>query len=391
MKNLILLLLIVSVFAGCNKLSKTEEQQAAIYGSGILKLIESAAEGSVKANDSLSSLFNLKLNGNKGYNHIIIDSIINYKGKRIYLLLMEYPIPVYNRFAIYDEKLRCFLMDKSLNGYLKSSVYRSEGEILIQVDENFISKDEFEIMRRSLYLFKNDTTSLAFRNYMELKSGNKNFIQDIVSINKDSISTTLNLNGSHDTDLFLFDSKTLKYISKDDKFLKSITSELEAYKKQPNKPQIFDERSALEAAGQTVKEDTINNTNNYKNREEGFSVFIPEEWKVIKNFAINGPLKKTAKGTYFTNMSKGAKLYIIKLNESDSAETYTDVSFSNFVKGKYFVRFIEKIEKGNSLYSYFEISCTTKKFLLFFEIPKLIYEDNKQIFESIINSFAIDC
>jgi hypothetical protein len=391
MKKLIIFVLSLYLFNGCSKQSKTMEQHSTVYGPGLLRLIESAAGGNSEANDSLSQVIDPKLPANSNYNSITIDSIINYNGKRIYLALMEHPIPVFNRFAVFDEKLRCYLIDKSLNGYLKSSVYRSAGEILIQVDENFVSKDELEITRRSLYLLKNDTAALAFRDYMELKNGESNMMQDIASINKDSISTTIKAGGVSENDLFVFNSASMKYISAEEKFRKMALAEVEKFSKQPKKPQITDYRTALEAAGQTPKEDTINTANNFKNNEEGYTLFIPDEWKAIKNFTISGPLLKTTKGTYFTNMSKGAKFYIIRINEADSSESFVNLPFSNFVKGKYLVKYTEKKEAGNTLYLYFEISCSAKKFLLFFEVPKLVYEEYKASFESIINSFEINC
>lgn len=391
MKNLIFLFIALFVFYGCNKQTQTEKQQSTVYGNGILQILDNAANGDAKANSRLSDILELKFAANKNYNHITIDSIINYNGKRIYMLLMEHSIPVYNRFAVYDENLHCYLMDKSLNGYLKSTIYRSEGEVMIQVDENFTSKDVFELMRRSLYLLKNDTASLAFRNFVELKTDKKEFTQDITVFKKDTIATALNINGEKDTDLFIFDQKILKYVSGEEKFSKFVFREIDDYKKPLKKPQIQDERTALESAGITPKEDTINNTNNFKNSEDGFTVFIPEDWKVIKGFTITNPLKKQIKGTYFTSMSRGAKFYVIKMPEGDSAETFTGIPFTNFVKGKYFVRFTEKTEAGNNYFLFFEISCSTKKFLVFFEAPKLIYEENKVAFESIINSFGIDC
>lgn len=377
--------------AGCSKLTKTEQQQTTVYSSQILLLVNSAIGGNKRVNDSLSNLIDIKLPANTSFNQVYIDSILNYQGKRLYILLLEHPIPIFNRFAIYDEKLRCFLLDKSLNGNLKCSVYRSQGEALIQVDENFISKDNLELVRRSLYLIKNDTVSLAFRNFIQLKEGEKSYIQNITSINKDSISTSINFDDGQEPDLFQFDFKTLKYISENEKFQQFVMKHIDSYSKPLQKPQIIDERTALEAIGMTPKEDTIANTNNFKSPEEGFSVFIPDEWKVIKNFSIPGRLKKQCKGTYFVNASKGSKFYVINIPEGDSAESYINAPFSKFVKGKYFVRFTGHVEEGNNMFIYFEMSCSSKKFLVFFEIPKFIYEDNKVAFESIINSFIIDC
>lgn len=391
MKFKILIIASLSLLIGCGKQFKSNDQQTNVYSSQILSLVNNALKGSVKANDSLGSLLDMKYQPKADYNRVFIDSITNYRGKRIYFVMLEHPVPLFNRFAIYDEKLRCYLIDKSLNGNLKSSVYRSEGEVLIQVDEEFVSKDDLELTRRSLYLVKNDTSSLSFRNFISLKKGDKNFIQDISAISKDSIVTDINFGGNQDRDVFIFNPGTLRFESPAEKFQKKILDEISSYKKEVQKPQIVDERTALEALGMTPKEDTINNTNNYKNKEEGFTVFIPGDWKVIPNFTVQDQLKKQCKSTYFLNASKGAKFYVIKIAQNDSAETFINLPFTNFVKGKYFVRFTDKTEVGNSLYLYFEISCSDKKFLFYFEVPKLIYEDNKSTFESIINSFEIEC
>jgi len=376
--------------AGCNKNSNGPVEHKPIYSSQLISLVREAISGSSTANDSLNSLTDVINPSKTEYNKVFADSIVNSKGKRIYFILLEHPVPVYNRFAIYDDMLRCYLIDKSLNGYLKSSIIRSGGELFIQIDEEFISKDDLEITRRSLYLIKNDTASLAFRNFIKLKKNKNSFEQSIISINKDSISTSINANGSQQEDAFYYDSKQLKYVSKNEVFQKLVLNEISSYNKKTTKPQITDEKSALESIGMTPQQDTINSTNNYKDHEEGFSLFIPEDWKALKNFVIPGVLRKQCKGTYFMNNSRGVKFYVVKIPASDSAEAYIKQPFTNFVKGKYFVRYTEKVIVGNMLYLYFEISNGSKKFLFFFEAPKLVYDEKKDMYTSIVNSFSIE-
>jgi hypothetical protein len=390
MKFRFLIILLLCSLTGCSHLFKNDSQKQQVYGPQILSLVKDALNGNAGANDSLSKLIDMKLPLSGNYNQVSVDSIQDYANGRIYFVLLEHPIPTYNRFAIYGGSGRCYLLDKSLDGNLKTSVYKSGGGVFIQVEEDFVSKDDLQLVRKSLYLVSGDTASLAFRDFSELKNGKKSFIQNIESFTKDSISTAINFGKTQDADVFVFDRQTLKYTSRANKFQKTVLDEINNYGKIVIKPQIVDEQSALEAAGVKVKRDSVQSINNFQNDEDGFSLYIPEEWKVIKNFNIPGNLKIHAKGTYFLNNSKGARFYVVKIAQGDSAESYVNYPFSNFVKGKYTVRFTEKIITGNNLYLYFEISCKGKNFLLFFEMPKLVYEENKPTFQSIINSFEIN-
>lgn len=105
---------------------------------------------------------------------------------------MEYPNPVYNRFAVYDENLKSYLIDKSLNGQLSEKIINIKGKTYAQVDEGFLTKDVIQLNRISLYEISSDNVSLVFRDFTKIKLPEREYTQVINDFSGNKITTEIN-------------------------------------------------------------------------------------------------------------------------------------------------------------------------------------------------------
>jgi len=391
MKFLVPILFLVLSITGCEK-KKLDFQ---FNPKGIENLISEAASGNRAANDSLSNLFDLNLPPQSIINKIEIDSLKSASGKTFYGVIIEFPNPFFNRFAVYDSSMHCYLIDKSLNGYLSLTSIHSEKRSYFQVFEQFLSKDVLSIRRKNLFLVQNNSVNLALRIYTQFFSPEDQLIQEVETFNDDLIGTKIlsekGLSPQQNWDTFSFDERLLKFSSSNNYFEKLLLQLANQYAIKPEKPFFNDLSSALKTLGIKLSIDSAQSYNNYKNKKEKYSLYLPEGWKSFPGVSFPEIITAKIEGTKFINTSLGASFGVMKLKENSKAEDYLSTPFKNKVNGNYSVRYTEKILIDRKYYLCFEISCYTLKYLIVFQCPEILYEENKQTFESIINSFWMDC
>jgi len=350
------------------------------------ELIIEAANGSKKANDSLSNFFNLDIPANKNFNELYIDSINTNSGKKFFLILLEHPNPVYNRFAVFDNKLNAYIIDKSLTGWLNQEVIGTDDLKFLKITETFKSKDLIELDRMSLYKITDDSVFLSFRSFTRLTEPRKEFFQKVVKINEDTILTQLSgnpgLSGSFKikADTFIINSANI-YLSSNELFDNFIKNEIFKFKHETEGLQIEDEAGAIESASIMFEYDT------------GFSITTNEDWRELKNVGIVEHVKQKSIGIKYINTKADAQFSIIKITPEDSAESYINYKLENSATGNYKVRYSDEIPSGKNYLQFFEFSCGSKKYLMIFEASSRPSRDqkNKKAYEDIINSFYMDC
>ncbi|MCK9212136.1 MAG: hypothetical protein M0P61_14945, partial [Ignavibacteriaceae bacterium] len=391
MKLFISILLITFAFSGCGKKEKVYK----FNNKGIEYLISEAANGNKTANDSLSNLFDLNLPPQSVINKIEIDSIKNNSGKTFYGIIVEFPNPFFNRFAVYDSSMQCYLIDKSLNGYLSLTSIKTEKKNFFQVFEQFTSKDVLSLKRKNLYLVKGDTVNLALRFYTQFFSPSDHLIQEVETFTDELVQAKIlsekGLSPQQSWDTFSFDEHSLKFKSQNNYFETFVLQLTNQFAGKPVMPFFNDQSSALKGSGKKFSVDSAQTYNNYNNKMEKYSLYLPEGWKPIFGVSFKDVLNTKVEGTKFINVSLGASFGVIKLKANGKAEDHLSFTLKNKVDGNYTVRFSEKNLINRNYYLCFEISCYTLKFLVVFQCPEILYEANKQTFESIINSFWIDC
>lgn len=386
-------LLFSILFYCCSNHNETQRELFSLKKAE--KLILSAAFGNNTANDSLSKLFDLSLPIPKILNKISFDSIIIPKKQKLYSVLIEFPNPIYNRFAIFDTNYNFYLIDKSLNGHLTLNKLSDLNISFFEVIEDFMSKDIIKLKRRNLYLINKDTVSPALKSFASYEDGKIKIVQSIFEINENNILTSItpysNLKLNFSSDNFLFDKKNNSYSSINNYFDKYINDLIINTKGNNSKPQIIDKISALKSVGVQTSVDSVNKYNNFKNKNDRFSINLPDGWKSQKNIMLAKHLNKPMRGTALINTSQKALFYIIPLQENEQAENIISYKLEKSVEGNYKIRFNEKIEIDRTYFQFFEISCINLKYLVIFEVLKFSYDNNKKSYEDIINSFGIDC
>jgi hypothetical protein len=240
MKQIYLAVLLTFVMlSGCFN-NKIVEEPKSLNGDGLKALILSAINGDKKANDSLSGLVDLGMAENINYNNLEVDSF-HLDSIKYFSVLIEYPNPINNRFAVYDSLANCFLIDKSLNGSLSFEVIELQDLKLLKVIEKFISKDTLSLSRLSFYRKIENSVNLVYRSFAELKTLKNHFYQTINFISLDTIKTQIQvpkkykLNMKHD--IFVFDSIENKYRSNQSLFDSLVYREIADFDFEIQKPQ----------------------------------------------------------------------------------------------------------------------------------------------------------
>lgn len=358
------------------------------------QLVINSINGSKTANDSLSGLFDLTIPFSTELNLLQIDSVKISGGKIIYTVLFEHPNPVYNRFAVYDSLLNCYLIDKSLNGNLSAKSIRTRSNQFLQVIENFISKDTLMLERLSFYLMEDSSASLSFRTFTKIVMPRIEYTQTLVEHSDERIVTSISSSRpsslNNKGDVFTYNYRLKTYASEADLFSKFVIDEVKRFDAQINKPEITDRESALLSVGISPWEDTLSLVQSSINGG-GYSISLDANWKELKDVSISNYLKKELRGTRYLNNNLGASIFVISLEDQDSSEMYVSSALDKSSEGNYKVRFSDKQETGKLYVQFFEYSCSGRKFLLILEASKYTYERYKQLYEEIINSFVLDC
>jgi hypothetical protein len=431
MKNKVLsFLILLLVTGGCNLFNKQKSPVVGYNSLSLKNLIIKAVSGDTNANNLLNGFTDLQLPVNNNFDTLIVDSLKIKTGKKFFVVLLNNPNPIYNRFAVYDSMLNIYLLDKSLNGYVNESIIslpipegtggqggisngqaKNKTQIFVKVSESFISRDILSVNRMTLYGITDTSAFIAFRSYVRLSEPAQagrppvEFNQQIVSFSADRIitalSSTQNSPLSNKTDLFLYDFKSCRYTSSNlptpegmsgqagNIFDNFVINQINNYNNTPDKPEITDKKSLYGSVGIDLGVDTIKNTGNIKSKS-GYNLTLPDNWKSLNNLTVQDYLKKGIEGTKYINEVIGASIFIAALPPGDSAENYVNYKFNNSTAGKYLVKYIDKIISRKDFVQIFEYTCGLKKYLLILTASKYTYEQNKNDYQAIINSFVIN-
>lgn len=391
MKKLTPLALFLSVLfiTGCGNKNADKEK---ISGRFIRHVVERAVGGNMAANDSLGGLINPDYPVNTDFNTLKIDSLRSKSGNLYYTVLLEYPNPAYNRLAVYDTLMRTYLVDKSLNGNLSEDKLTVDGLSFLRVNENFISKDIFNIQRISLYSVGDSTVSRVFRTMTAVKYQGRELLQSVDEITASGIKTTIKSNRyspvRNKSDLFTFDAGVNKYRSSKDIFDKYVTGVITKSRHKSKMPEITDEKSVWESVG--VDPETARTVHSGKDGD--YSISLSEDWKELKNFRITEYVNKEFKGTRYLNNSIGASISVFEIPTLSSAEDFAKVKLDkSSSKGDMQIRFSDEIVDGKVFLLYYEYSCKNRKMMIIIKGSKFTYDDYRELYSKIANSFSMGC
>ncbi len=355
-----------------------------------------AMRGDAHANDTLSQLFDLSIPVNPRYNSFTIDSFSVKPGKRVYTVLLEYPNPFYNRFAIYDSSLNLLLLDKSLNGNLTQARFEQTKVPFIGITESFRSKDNIQLERLTLYGVKKDSAVVALRIFLKYDDSTSLLTQKLDRAQPEVI--TMNIEAKPEKLLkqriarYVLDTTSMTFHGDGKPFDEAVENLILLYKKKFSDDQIFDKKGALASIGNLAPPDSGKNYSNAADKRAGFSITLPPAgWTTEKNIFISSQLKKPMRGTLYSNSAEGAKIAVIEIPSSEMAEAFVNYQLDLSATKNYSVRYTEKIPFKRSFLRFFEYTCVSKKYLMIFEAPQTSYKTYGGEYEQIINSFNIDC
>lgn len=385
-------LLVITVFliSACDT-KKEDKPETKFNSSQISELTIGAIKGNTDKNNLLSGLIDTSLPVNQNYNKFQIDSL-TFGTKKYFTLLLEFSNPIYNRFAIYDEHLKCYLIDKSLSGYLSINNFILGNHKFISLIENYLSKDTIEIQRLSIYSIEKDSVENVFRTFTKAIFPKEEFLQEIKTISDNFIATIIqqpNLGTNPAvTDTFFYDQNQKKYISPQLKFESVLLKKIAEFNSSTKKKSI-NNPGDIELLRVELANTTYQVTNDAVIKD--YSIDIDSTWQEIQNFSITQNVQKEIKGTRYVNNKLGATISVAKINASDSAESYFKQPLPNKTTGEYYVRFSNAFEQGNRILLLVEHSCKDKKYIIILDAPKLTYSKNKNFYENILNTFFIEC
>jgi len=342
------------------------------------QLINDALSGDQNANQKLQGFLTSKHIGKKDYNQLYIDQL-NTGEKTYYSVILEYYDPRLNLFAIYDDNLNFYLLDKSLNGYLNSEWIDNGTRKFVFVQERFLTRDVLSIDRLSIYEVGEIEASLVYRSMSRFVKVNNLSYQKIESIKGNLILTKITgtsdkaLNNKIDT--FYFNPTSKKYLSKKNLFDNYVRQEIDNFVWNTTKPQITED---------FVDAEIVTVTKNFK-------ISLNRDWQKIPKYTEDKHLKQPLTGVKYVNVNHGSSFIILQIPRGEVGEIYCPYILTETVKGKYRIRASEVFEIGKNYLQIFEHTCGGTKYFLLFECPKAIYLENRKEFSDIINSFAIDC
>jgi hypothetical protein len=349
-----------------------------LNGAKLRDLVNRALKGEQDANVELKGLLDKDHIGRRDFNSLRIDSGYIHN-KYYYSVLLEYFDPLLNIFAVYDDQLRFYLLDRSLNGNLSVQWAPNDKRNFIFVQEKFLTKDVLSIDRLSIYEIYDTSAGLIYRSLSRFVKDKDTSYQIIESITNNSIKTKMtgkrNLLLLNPTDTFEFDANTKKYISRRNYFNNFVKQEIRDFRWVTTKPQI---------ASDLFSENNLT-------YGEGFQISLTDEWQKISPYTEENLLKKNLSGIKYFNKGLNASIIILALPEGQNAENYSSQNLSQNVGGKYSIRSTTRFTRGNNYNQVIEHSCENKKFLFLLDCPKNNYDRNKRLFDDIINSFFIDC
>lgn len=223
--------MIYLLLSGC--MNKEIAPPKVLTGNGLKNLVIDCTFGSNAANDSLSGLIDLSQTDNLNYNFLKIDSI-DIDSNKYFIVLIEYPNSIYNRLAVYDTLANCYLIDKSLNGFLFYEILDINKSNFIKLVERFTVKNDLVLSRLSLYKKIQNNFILVYRSYAELRTPSKQFYQTIDYFSEDTIKTKIvfpkRYKFESDEDVYVFNNFRHAYLSEQSNFDSLVTREVSKFK-----------------------------------------------------------------------------------------------------------------------------------------------------------------
>lgn len=235
---------IISVFVLLSCIQQEENKKHEYLNGSILSdLLLKALNYDTVSNNKLSNLVDFSFPLNKDFNNLTIDSIIIKNDSIYYYVLLEYPNPVYNRFAVYNSSGVLLLIDKSLNGNIFIEKMQSGDLQFLKIDEVFLSKDTLAINRLSLYGVDTTGVSLSLRTHTKFVKPDIDFSQDIMELNDSLIITKINSSKrsliDKKEDRFIYNSSQKKYFSSENIFDEFVKDEITNFKYERRGEEIF--------------------------------------------------------------------------------------------------------------------------------------------------------
>ena len=237
LKSLTVILTAISItLAGCG--SNSEKK---IDSSKLRQTIVQAITGDYDANVRLKGMIGSKQIGKSDYNQLTIDSFQIDK-RSYYTVLLEYYDPALNLFAIYDDDLNLYLLDKSLNGNLSSEWVRMGTHNFVFLQERFLTKDVLSLDRLSIYEVNNKSSYLIYRSLSRFVEGKEISHQTVESLTNDFIITKMtgldDKSLNNQTDTFYYDANLNRYFSKWNLFNNYVKQKIKEFSWVVIKPQI---------------------------------------------------------------------------------------------------------------------------------------------------------
>jgi len=358
-------------------LSACSSDNEPINKSDLESLIIQGISGDQDANVKLKGLLSSEHQGKIDYNQLSINRLQT-KDETIYSVTLEYSDPRLNRFAIYDDNLNLFLLDKSINGYLSSEWVQLADRKFIFLQENFQTKDVLEVNRLSIYEIGDGSASIVYRSPSRFVEVRDTAYQIVESIDEDIIVTKIrgieNIKFYDQRDTFYYNTNAKEYLSKKNKFQYFVDQSIEDFIWVTTKPQINNESNQTESVFVG----------------KGFKITLGNEWRKNSNYKEERHLKKSLTGIKYINDSNGASFSVFKVPAGEDGDEYSHYKLTETQGGAYQIK-TSVYELGDNYIQLFEHTCRGVKYLLLFECPKPVYLENRILFSEIINSFKIDC
>ena len=218
-------------FFSCDKKEHLDDENSS-SGKALKESIEKIFQGE-EAPDKLGLFEKAELPVKMKYEKIIIDSLKIDK-KSYYFSILEFSDSKLNRFAIYNNKLKLMLLDKSLNGDISVDFVDKQEHKFLRVVESFLSKNVINVKRLSLYCIDTMKVNLAFRSFITLVKPDAFLSQEFNTFTKDSIVTKLTLprpqfKGFDSSDVFVFNKNIRRYISVKNLFDSIVYTQIKAF------------------------------------------------------------------------------------------------------------------------------------------------------------------
>lgn len=204
-------------------------------------LFTDAIAGNSEANLRLHGIFSNKHIGKTDYNSLAIKSM-SINNKLFYSVLLEYNDPILNLFAIYDDQLNLYVLDKSLNGYLNAEWNDIGDRNFVFVQERFLTKDVLSLDRLSIYQVSANSADLVYRSLSRFVKENHISYNTVGRITDDfiltKVSDTNDKRINDQVDTFYFNSDLKKYLSKSNLFTKYVRQQINDFNWTLLKPEI---------------------------------------------------------------------------------------------------------------------------------------------------------